>query len=354
MNQRTIALLLMSCLLLCGCTDNDVSSNSSSSAAVATTSASAADSNSLPGSTNDITAKTTRITADAKAYIDGMLTFGYEGKEYTLPVNSDQFVNTNPHLTDIEINEKIINNRFNIPVKADITISQDMTEIIKCDVETVNGARYVQDEIQTVYHMYPYKGSVYRIASDENTFYVDLNSFKNIQKAVLPEDTEVGFDGVILDNDKLITNQLFAVTERKTEAEEDGQSGISHIGIGNTLKYHYLGIVKSMTDDTATVKLNYTGKEITVPKFFTNGEIKEGAEVAVTLNDTPTELAASNSHERDYAVFFTDVGSLVPKGAEFTDLAYFKARPGSYDPPYVFTMTNDVDSDLQQKQLSMK
>ena len=311
MNQRTIALLLMSCLLLCGCTDNDVSSNSSSSAAVATTSASPADSNSLPGSTNDITAKTTRITADAKAYIDGMLTFGYEGKEYTLPVNADQFVNTNPHLTDIEINEKIINNRFNI-------------------------------------HMYPYKGSVYRIASDENTFYVDLNSFKNIQKAVLPEDTEVGFDGVILDNDKLITNQLFAVTERKTEADEDGQSGISHIGIGNTLKYHYLGIVKSMTDDTATVKLNYTGKEITVPKFFTNGEIKEGAEVAVTLNDTPKELAASNSHERDYAVFFTDVGSLVPEGAEFTDLAYFKARPGSYDPPYGFTKTDDVDSDLQR------
>ena len=337
MNKGSIVLLMISCLLLCGCAEKDAAPDSTAATSAPAGTASAAPVSEAESSNEE---KTMRITADAKGYNDGIFTFEYGGREYSLPLDADKFANTNPHLTDIGINEKIINNRFDIPVKADMEITQDMTEIVRCDVETANGARYLQDDIGTVYHMYPYKGSVYRIASDENTFYVDLNAFNNLLKAVPSEDTEVGFDGVILDNDKLITDRLLAVAERRLEADEDGQSGISHIGLGNTLKYHYLGTVISAADDKAVIKLNYTGREITVPAFLRDGEIKEGAEAAVTLDDTPEELAASEEPARDHAVLFTDIKPLLPEGAEFNDLAYFKSRPGSCDPPYDFTTTD--------------
>ena len=288
---------------------------------------------------NDKSLETVRITADVKSYKDGILTFEYDNREYSLPFSADSFDNSNYHLTDIGISEKIINNTFGIPVKADIEISKDMTEIAGCDVEIVNGAEpsvyddhpmYVR---RKVYHLYPYKGSVYRLASDEDTFYIDLNSYDNIYKAVPSENEEVGFYGVVLDDDKLFSDVLWVI--------EDQPQG-SFCRLSNTLKYHYLGTVQAVLEDRVMVRLNLTGREITVPPYLTDGEIREGAEVAVTLNDAPGELIASDSSERDYAVFFTDLTTLLPEGSEFKELAYFQAHQGSCCPPYDFTRIDEV------------
>lgn len=286
--------------------------------------------------------QTVHIIAQAKSYKDSILTFEYDNKEYSLSFLPDNFTNSFYHLTDIGINEKIINNKFGIPVKADIEITDDMTEIINCDVETINGAEYVNyldDELSC--HMYRDKGSVFRIQTENELFYVDLNGLDNIFKTVAPEDTNIYFEGVILNGDKLVTS-MFCKIQNVDAVTETGDPDTPICPLSNNMLCHYLGTVISVSDDAATVKLNYTGKELTVPAYLSDGEIRVNDEVAITLRETPEELATSTFTEISEAVFYTDIATRIPEGSEFKELAYFKTREGSYYPPYVFTKTEDI------------
>lgn len=335
MDKKRIATAFSLCvMLLTACADSTDSVESCESAPTETMGTSAA--STAPKSTASM--ETVRITAEAISYKDGSLTFAYEGKEYTLPAQPDKFVNSSYHLTDIGINEKIINNPYGIKITADIEITKDMSEIVKCDVETKN-ASFAENDRNAAYYMHHHEGSVYTISSDTESYHIDLGGLDNRYKDIAPEDTEVTFYGVVMDGDKLVTDNIGQVT--KTEINEQGEiEGKTYIPLDNSLKYHYCGIVQSVDADMAVVKLNYKDKELTVPRYLTDGEIVEGAQVIIVLRDTPEEIISSQERERDFAVFYTDPKLLLTEEEEFERVAYCKEKDiGGYD----VTMTDGTE-----------
>ena len=87
MNKGSIVLLMISCLLLCGCAEKDAAPDSTATTSAPADTASAAPVSEAESNSEE---KTMRITADAKGYNDGVLTFEYEGREYSLPLDADK------------------------------------------------------------------------------------------------------------------------------------------------------------------------------------------------------------------------------------------------------------------------
>ena len=79
------------------------------------------------------------IEADVVALEGDRLKFIFEGEEYDLPVSEGNLSGRMWGSSSKTLEEMIAGNRFGIPVKADIRVDEDMTQIKKIDIFKPNG-----------------------------------------------------------------------------------------------------------------------------------------------------------------------------------------------------------------------
>lgn len=271
--------------------------------------------------------KKIRISAEVISYKDGQLTFTYNGREYVLPMERSCFElkttyiglftkSSPPDPYYKMLPEKIIDNELGEKISAVLTVDEAVTEISECDVITPNGKVYVGHG--TGYEDVNHDGSVdYKFRrtgstacefyNDARTFSADLNDLPSYLKMKYP--TEIGdifsFEGYLFKDGKFILND-FRTENTSYYSEELG----AYTSEGYTLylqKYNktnfFFAAVQKITGDKATFILNDGKTVCTVPTYYNDGELKDGMQVIVMLDEDVSLFGSGAQKEYDYAVF---------------------------------------------------
>lgn len=287
------------------------------------------------------------ITAEVLSYKDGILTFKYEDKEYSLPLSKDKFDNDS-FAYYRNLSEKIIDNKFGETVYAKMSVTKDMGEILLCDVVKTNGEEYYGEQCvlkdekgnnyideELIYFFKRGEGSLCEISNKNETLKLDLNDLDIDEKLDYPETAyPISFHAYKFKDGKMF------LTYFSTEVEIFYDDPM---GVGTSMEYWevaqnanpekyddrvgFLGVIQSVSDDskTVTVLLNDKKTLCTVPTYYNDGgEIKEGAKVMVMILEDESLFGSGGEHEYDYAIIITDSHYYLSERAQriFEDLAY--------------------------------
>lgn len=292
------------------------------------------------------------ITVDTVSYIDEQLTFEYEGEEYTLPLSRNDFVDDSYWPGGWKsLSEQVINNKLGEAVKAEMKVSENLTEIYRCDIINKNGMAFnsgmldddpedikLRNEDPDAWKKYAYTmtkidGTRYEFSNIKRTLLADLNDLSESQKVIYPDSLfDVSFYGYLFEDGQFIINELLPVSNRN---EEDGT--INYRVMSNSDYPKFFGTVQNSDGKTADIILTDDVTVINVPTYYCEEELSPGQEVMVTL-DCDTKLFGSGEAKTfDYAVIHTDPKLYNYDNHVFSTLAYANSNPdtlGAYD--YVF------------------
>lgn len=192
------------CLTACGNSNNNSGNNSSAVVVSAV--------ESRAGSLLD-----SRVTlqAEAVAYDNGQLTFVYDGKEYTLAMDSELFEHDEKYVNGKSLSQAIINNDIGEVISAEIVTDEGITKIYSCDVVSPNGEKYASGMYEDIKadvpaEEYDYKlchksGSVYELSNANRTITADFNDLEEWQKGKYPESADdVMFAAIFLPTASLL------------------------------------------------------------------------------------------------------------------------------------------------------
>lgn len=302
----------------------------------------AIDDSSIPGIT---------ITVDTISYVDEMLTFVYEGEEYTLPLSRDGFVDDSYWWPGGRrtVSERVINNRLGEVVKAEMKVSEDITKIYKCDIINQNGKMFhvglldddpedmkKKKEDPEAWRDYAYTltridGTKYELSNIKRTLSVDLNDLDEYEKIIYPDNEfDVSFEGYLFEDGQFIISELrFLVDRDESHAEYSNRTNLDFP--------RFFGTVQSCDGETAEVMLNDGVTVVNVPTYYCEEELSPEKEVMIVL-DCGTDLFGSGESKTfDYAVIYTDPKVYNYDNHDFSTLAYATSSEytlGQYD--YVF------------------
>ena len=163
------------CLTACGNSQNN--SENSSSAEVVSAEESRA------GSLLD-----SRVTlqAEAVAYDNGQLTFVYDGKEYTLAMDSELFEHDEKYVNGKSLSQAIINNDIGEVISAEIVASEGITKIYSCDVVSPNGEKYASGMYEDIKADVPAEEYDYKLCHKSGSVYELSNANRTITAIFLP------------------------------------------------------------------------------------------------------------------------------------------------------------------------
>lgn len=274
-----------------------------------------------------------------KSYRDGMLTYEYEGKDFTLPLDhsvfNDGFAEARP-----TVSETIINRYSGDDLYASIAISEDKTKIVFCDVLLPNRIyQYTEMDLARecgidigIGHQDDAAVSIRRVgdsgvefSNGKTTVTADLNDMPTECKIRVKEtDKRIkGFWGYRMKDGRLILNQITSYTDLEPDDPVTRRDSSEMLPA-------FCGTVKTMADKRATVLLNDGKTTCDVPCTLTDGELSVGQRVAVIL-DTDTELYNSGKAYRfDYAVFITRYQDYDLTDENFDSCAYLKRNPSHF------------------------
>lgn len=324
------------CLTACGNSNNNSENNSSAVVVSA-----------VGSRTNSLLDSRVTLQAEAVAYDNGQLTFVYDGKEYTLAMDSELFEHDEKYVNGKSLSQAMINNDIGEVISAEIVTDEGITKIYSCDVVSPNGEKYASGMYEDIKadvpaEEYDYKlchksGSVYELSNANRTITADFNDLEEWQKGKYPESADdVMFGGYLFTDGKFIIediNLLVAVND-------DGSKTYEPL---TTSDYpSFFGTVQTIGDNTAEIKLTDGKTVCTVPTYYCDGELSEGLEVMVIL-DCSTDLFDSGKSESfDYAVICTDPAEYDPSGHEFGNLAYAKADSNNLG-RFIYTEIGDIE-----------
>lgn len=314
----------MTAIILSSCADVQTSSEAETSQAATSAPATA-----TTAKKADMPEKKIRINADVISYKDEQLTFTYNGKDYTLPMERSclelkmtyigQFTKSSPPDPYYKmLPEKIIDNDLGEKISAVLTVDEAVTEISECDVITPNGKLYVgygskQEDINhdgsTCYKFRRTGSTACEFYNDTRTISADLNDLPSYLKMKYP--TEIGdifsFEGYLFKDGKFILND-FKTENTSYYSEELG----TYTSEGYTLylqKYNksnfFFAAVQKITGDKATFILNDGKTVCTAPTYYNDGEVKEGMQVIVMLDEDVSLFGSGAKNEYDFAVFIS-------------------------------------------------
>ena len=320
-----ICLLSVCCIMLTCCSEKDTSSDISSAndskpseTTAVTDTQSAAKSSFLP--------KRQIIKVIAKSFDGENLIFEYNGSEYSLPMRAENFIEDKKYPTIHTvgyISEMIINNRIGETVVAELEVTESLDRLFSCDVVGHNGEPFDSNmdipkgksyDESAMFTAKREQGSIYILRNAKRSLTFDMNSLPSIYKCDIPENEQLSFAGYIFKDNRLIVEDMSVM-------EMEGNE-ISFTMLTNKDKYSFFGTVKSLSDDRVSVLLTDGKTVCDLPTYYTDGELKEGMEVMVTLN-AETDLFGSGKEYKDcFAVFHTDPEEYNTSGCEFSELAF--------------------------------
>ena len=301
---------VLTALLLTGCSAsmNDSSSTSDTSQKTTVLTTKPAQETTNDNNEND----SITISAKAISYKDGILTFEYNGNQQSLPLEEESFKDINFYdklHTSIVMSPLIINCGLLDEVKAELVMSKDMTRIISCDVVKDNGIPFdaqsdypidwtAEDEYKYMF-TYSYKGhGIYEAKNTVRTITIDMNSLYNYAKCYLPQEMGIGFAGYLLNNDYLLVDMFSCYDKNETGFRQ-------HTTLDNSYMSKYFGTIQKLYDEKADILLDNKKTLCTVPTDFCDGELNEGMQVTIIL-DEDESILNKESAELDYAVICTD------------------------------------------------
>lgn len=290
------------------------------------------------------------LTVDVISYDGEQLTYQFEGGEHTVLLTPEKFSDYDPTSVGVQYSQKIINNRFGIAVKADIRLNDEGTEATWCDVfdknvydidiyslYTLGGGKGTAPLKESICSLKRIEGSRYELKNPYYSLTVDLNDLPNDQKQDLGDEYEnITFNARMFEDGSVIITNIMDVTEA-TEA------GIASKGIDTRDKYRFFGTVQTVTDDRASVLLTDGKTLCDVPTYFNDGEVTEGAEVMIVLDAEPSLFGSGERYTAEYAVFYTDPLSVLPKKQkDISLLAYAVKDPGDVK-KYICTTIEEAE-----------
>lgn len=322
--MKKIIPFLITAIILSSCADDQTSSEAETSQ---TTAATVISTTSAPKA--DIPEKKMRINVDVVSYKDEQLTFTYNGKNYTLPMERSclelkmtyigQFTKSSPPDPYYKmLPEKIIDNKLGEKISAVLTVDEAVTEISECDVITPNGKLYVgygskQEDINhdgsTCYKFRRTGSTACEFYNDTRTISADLNDLPSYLKMKYPSELDdiFSFEGYLFKDGKFILNS-FSAEDSTYYCEELG----AYTAPDHTLylqKYNktnfFFAVVQKATGDKATIILNDGKTVCTAPTYYSDGEITEGMPVIVMLDEDVSLFGSGEKNEYDFAVFIS-------------------------------------------------
>lgn len=348
-----IALSMALILSACGADNEPTSENKTGEAQASSMTETSSNIESEPQdeSVDDNSMQGMTITVTISSYVDEQLTFEYEGEQYTLPLTRDKFANdVYTSARKKMLSEQIINNRLGEIVKAEMTVSEDMTEIFSCNVVDYNGMIFYDGDLdddpedikrkkedpfaeEYLYTLTKIEGTKYELSNIKRTLAVDLNDLQIYEKLIYPDNVfDVGFDGYMFEDGQFMITHLMFLTEAN---EEEGTRAYSN---QTNLDYpKFFGAIQSSDGETADVLLTDNVTLITVPTFYCEEELSAGQEVMVILDCSTDLFGSGESKNFDYAVIVTDPKLYNYDNHDFSALAYATSNEntlGKYD--YVF------------------
>ena len=324
--MNRLILLAFASLLLASCSSNTESSVGDTESTQTTTTTAAVISSVMVETTTSAVSDSEpknkeykAITAEITGYKDGKLEFTYEGQEYKVPCSRESFEEDSP-TNYPTLTERIIYNKFGETVKGKLRISEDMSEITKCDVFHLNGIRYtgsycfdqnmkvVRDKLYTFKRS---EGSMCTVSNCDETVELDLNDLEMYYKYDYTEDhTPVTFDCFKFKDGKMFLYKLrYFSFATDTDLGEDSRTLTKEQSDWINNRLCFFGTVKSIADDgkTLTFMLNDKKTLCTVPTYYNDGtELKEGMEIMATLRADGTLFGSGGEQEFDYAVISAD------------------------------------------------
>lgn len=335
--------VLTAVLLLCGCNSSADSNGTDGSykETVTTAYTSAA-----PMMQNEVSKEKIFIKAEVLSYSSGKIRFICEGEEYELPFQKNKFEN-DPRancLNEPTLSEMIINNKAGVKAAAKMSLNADKSAILLCDVIEPNGAiKYGQITMteknalnkDQLYTMQRKGRSICEIANSVERLTFDLNDLLTFYKLDYPETMyPVTFEFYEFESGEKILLQLDFDYEIKGDIliQKDHQESIN--GLGERTCFY--GVVQSYDEQTgkAVVLLNDKKTLCTVPTYYNDGgEIKEGAEVMITLSADSSLFGSGGEHEFDYSVMITNRDYYMSREDmhSFDELAYARYDGSIYE-----------------------
>ena len=332
---------LCAAVLLVGCTDTESPSQAenlspTSVTEAVTTTAPAAE---TAASTTTMRQKKPKlITVDVISYDGEKLTYEYEGGQSTVTLERSAFSDHSYGSKEKTVSEKIINNRFGLPVKADIRLSEDKAAVEYCNVFDKNvieinfstlhelgGNKGSAPLTECVCYLKRIEGSIYELGNKFYKLAIDLNELDNSMKADFGDYSDsIYFSGYLFNdgaNDKVIPGYIGeAIIHEGDEVSSESR--------GNADLYRFFGTVQSVKDGRASVLLTDGKTACDVPTYYNDGEVKEGADVMIVLDADTSLFGSGEEYKSDYAVFYTDPKSiLLKKHRDISTLAYALIDP---------------------------
>ena len=246
------------------------------------------------------------------------------------------------------MSEKIISNNFGLETKGYIRLD-GKGNIKYCDVFKANGDQF--DSSMTAPSGTPYektfmnmkriKGSKYEFSNSYTTFTADLNELSNDLKADYGEEQQgVEVSGYRFKTGEVMIESISIFDHGETVG---GETQYYFTMLDNYDKYSFFGTVQSLSEDRASVLLTDGKTLCDVPAYYTDGELKEGMEVMVTLNAGAELFGSGKEYKDDFAVFHTDPKEYNTSGCELSELAFARQdKVNIFD--YIYTKADEARS----------
>ncbi len=318
MKMKKAAVLILA-VLMTSCADVTVS-ESSGEKPVTTEQSSTASGASVPNEVFD---------AVINGYSEGILTFTSD-KEYSLPMDVRCFENDSYTAGLNLLSELIIDNPFSEKVLGRVQLSFDGTKVISCDVISPNGEFFNNTMFYTGTEPLPPEktearmrrlgGSACELYNDYGKLTADLNDLDSYCKYDFPEALDrVMFDGYRFKSGKFILRRISVFSEVTDEG------GLSYRVPDCRDKYSFFGKIRSVKDGRAEVLLTDGKTLCSVPTYYTDGKLKEGTEIMLTLNAGPSLYGSGEKYKADHAVFITDLEAHGIRPENFDSYAYARS-----------------------------
>lgn len=326
------------CAALCSCSSdvqNSASVTETTTAAVTTTKISMTKYDTV---TEPIKPKPSykKIKAEVTGYKDDKLYFTYEGRDYVLDIDEKQF---NEHYGPIRHIEKerlfsdlVINNRFSEKIIGKITLTEDMSKIVECDVVTPNlkeyhgTEHYLHDGTPDSAYFYSFRktgGSKCVISNPDETLEFDMSELSVNNLLILKDEYPL----VMFTAYKFKDGNMILGNVRPAKIADNGYLySDSNDGQYKPLlscPISYFGTVQKNENGKADILLNDGKTVITVPSYYNDGDVLAGAEVLVDLRTEKEELFGTGKHaEYDFAIIYTREKYYNTSPRRFDELAY--------------------------------